>query len=146
MLVIMRRSPMSGTLKVLIALSCAVAAVLIAWSIQRARLVSLEQPDDRFRAFLGVRTAKLPACQQNLRQIEIAKELWADNEGKSTNDAPTWDDLRPYSPAFMKNHADWTNGRPTCPRGGTYTIGRVGEPPKCSIGGYYHSTTIYHSP
>src|ERR1035437_3102582 len=127
---------MSRTSKVLIALSCAVIALLIAWSIQRARLVSLEQPDDRFRAFLGMRTAKLPACQQNLRQIWSSKDLWAGNEGKSTNDVPTWDDLRPYFPAFMKLHPDWTNGRPTCPRGGTYTIGHVGEWPKCSIGGY----------
>jgi hypothetical protein len=134
---------MSQTSKILVLLSCAVAAAFIAWSIQRARRVSLEAPDDPIRAFLGARTAKLPACQQNLRQIWSCKDLWAGNEDKTTNDTPSWDDLRPYFPDFMTNHADWTNGRPTCPHGGTYTIGRVGEWPKCSIGGYYHSGNYY---
>ena len=137
-LIARRHLPMSRTSRVLISLSCAAAVVLIAWSIQRARLVSLEQPDDRFRAFLGMRTAKLPACQQNLRQIWSCKELWASNEGKSTNDTPSWDDLRPYFPGWMTN-GHWTNGRPVCWAGGIYGIGRVGEFPRCSIGGYSHS-------
>ena len=122
---------MSRTSKVLVGLCSAMAALLVLWSVQRARAVWQAQPDDPLRAFFGMRTDKLPACQQNLRRVEIAKGLWADNEGKSTNDEPTWDDLRPYS--------DWRNGRPTCPRGGVYTIGRVDEPPKGSIGGYNHS-------
>jgi hypothetical protein len=34
------------------------------------------------------------------------------------------DDIAPYFP----------NGIPKCPAGGTYTIGKVGEPPTCSLG------------
>jgi hypothetical protein len=130
---------MSHKSKILMFVVFAVAAALIALSTPRARQISRENARERIRDFLGVRTAKLPACQQNLRQIEIAKGLWADNESKSTNDTPAWSDLRFYLPDWMTNHVDWTNGRPTCPRGGTYTIGRVGESPRCSIGGYNHS-------
>ena len=63
------------------------------------------------------------ACIINLRQIDAAKEIWADEHHRITNDIPTWDDLRDYlKPLPMK-----------CPNGGTYTIGRIGELPICSI-------------
>src|SRR5215471_2882162 len=64
-----------------------------------------------------------PSCINNLRQICMAKEQWAKESHKTTNDAPTWDDLRGYlKPKPWK-----------CPNGGTYTIGRIGELPICSI-------------
>lgn len=72
-------------------------------------------------------------CVNNLRIIEESKEQWALDKYKTTNDVPSWDDLRPYFPN------GWTNGRPVCPEGGTYTLGRVGVPPTCSIGGPGHS-------
>ena len=59
--------------------------------------------------------------------------MWEGNRttAEATNDAPTWDDLRPYFPYT------WSNSIPVCPDGGVYTIGRLGENPKCSIGKEY---------
>jgi hypothetical protein len=65
----------------------------------------------------------LEGCKVNLRMIADAKELWASSNQKTENDTPTWDDLRPYM----------RGAKPQCPGGGVYTIGRVGEPPSCSI-------------
>lgn len=72
-----------------------------------------------------------PPCRYNLLVIEVTKQIWA--WGKSSNDEPSWADLRGGFPQ------DWTNGMPFCPAGGTYTIGRVGEDAKCSIGGEGHT-------
>jgi hypothetical protein len=86
------------------------------------------------RAFLIARSEKASApCINNLRQIVAAKDQWAIEKSKTTNDVPTWDDIRPYFPSA------WTNNIPICPDGGTYTIGRIGEPPTCSIGGRSHT-------
>jgi len=73
---------------------------------------------------------KSPACVENLRDIEIAKSNWAIAEKKSTNAAPTWEDVRP-----------WLNNSepPVCPDKGVYTIGKIGETPTCSIGGPGHT-------
>ncbi len=90
----------------------------------------------RIRAFLGMRTSKISACEDNLRRIKIDKQMWANEYGKTNT--PTWDDL--HFPDWLTNDIRrWKNGRPICPRGGTYTIGQVGELPKCSIGGFGHS-------
>ena len=67
-------------------------------------------------------TAQQNTCINNLRQLDAAKQQWALENGKTTTDTPTKDDLLPY----LKQ---W----PTCPAGGTYTIGSVGENPTCSI-------------
>ena len=70
------------------------------------------------------RTSATNICVSNLRQIDGAKEQWALENHKSTNDVPTMEDLQPWL------------GRPlVCPRGGTYIPGRIDEPPRCSIGG-----------
>ncbi len=73
-------------------------------------------------------------CINRLRLIEGAKEEWAIEQGKTTNDTPTWPDLFPYIylPSFTNNW--FTNGVPVCPEGGTYTLGRVGVQPICSLG------------
>src|SRR4051794_2470753 len=67
------------------------------------------------------------ACANNLNQIERAKKEWARAKQKTVNDIPTWDDLRPYIIQILPMDA-----LPTCPSGGGYTVGRVGEPVKCS--------------
>ena len=72
-------------------------------------------------------------CANNLRLIEAAKEQWKLEYNKAPNATPNWNDLRPYLPVGM------TNGKPACPQGGTYRIGRVDELPTCSIGGAGHS-------
>ncbi len=67
----------------------------------------------------GVRAA----CASNLRQLDGAKQMWAQEFHKTPDDTPTWDDLRHYfKDMFLK-----------CPNGGTYTIGRVGDLARCSI-------------
>jgi hypothetical protein len=71
-------------------------------------------------------------CQNNLRVIEAAKDQWAVENNKMTNDTPTWDDIRPYMSLYLK-----TNKFLKCPEGGIYTLGKVGQLPTCSIGGYH---------
>jgi len=63
-------------------------------------------------------------CVINLERLNEAKNEWALELHKTTNDTPTWNDLIGH---YMKE-------MPVCPAGGTYTIGRVGEVPTCSIG------------
>jgi hypothetical protein len=76
------------------------------------------------------------ACIRNLELIEQAKRLWGEDFNKNTNDVPTWDDIRLYFPK-EGNGRSWSNGLPICPSGGTYMIGRLDDPPKCSIGRYH---------
>jgi hypothetical protein len=76
--------------------------------------------------FVTVRVTKAkPACINLLRQIDSAKTSWAQEHHKTTNDTPTWDDLRAHSKERVASL--------TCPDGGTYSIGRIGESPSCSI-------------
>ena len=71
------------------------------------------------------------SCIAALKSIDGAKQSWALELQKTTNDIPTWDDLAKQS--------GWVEWRWECPNGGVYTIGRVGEHPSCSIGGPSHS-------
>ena len=70
-------------------------------------------------------TAQENACINNLRQLAAAKNEWALEKKKQPTDVPTQEDLLPYLHAW-----------PTCPAGGTYIIGPVGETPKCSVPGH----------
>jgi hypothetical protein len=63
-------------------------------------------------------------CIVNLRQIDGAKQQWALDYHKTTNDVASMQDLLPYLKGPIK-----------CPDGGTYVAGRVGESPTCSIVG-----------
>ena len=68
-----------------------------------------------------------------LMTIQAVKESWMLTNSRTTNDTPTCHDLYPFLPADFTNR--WfTNGRPVCPEGGAYNLGRVGVPPTCSIG------------
>jgi hypothetical protein len=69
-------------------------------------------------------------CASNLRTIRAIKANWV-RQGADTNATPTWDDLA----QFLRH------GAPTCPDGGTYTLGKAGEAPTCSIAAhnqYFH--------
>lgn len=68
-------------------------------------------------------------CINNLRFIDGAKQQWALEYIKTTNDIPTMEDLRPWIERGPKGEV------PVCPNGGKYTLGRIGEPPSCSIHG-----------
>ena len=67
-------------------------------------------------------TAMRIECINNLREIDVAKNEWALEKRGKTGDVPTSQDLTPY----FKNGVF-----PTCPAGGTYTIGAVGNDPAC---------------
>jgi hypothetical protein len=71
-------------------------------------------------------TAQGNGCINNLRQIDGAKEQWALENKKKTGDTVTEADVAQYI----------RNGFPVCPQGGHYTIGSVGENPRCSIPGH----------
>src|SRR6266446_2234911 len=64
------------------------------------------------------------ACVNNLRQIAGAKEEWALENKKQASDIPTSAEIAVYLGG---------NKLPICPAGGTYTMRRVGEDPRCSI-------------
>jgi len=66
------------------------------------------------------------SCIANLKQIESAKEQWAMVNKKGATDTPTSTDLvGDASTGFMKAY-------PSCPTGGTYTIGNMSTRPVCS--------------
>lgn len=68
-------------------------------------------------------------CARHLGAVAGAKGVWADQHQKTTNDTPTLEDLKRYI------LLDKDGNIPGCPAGGAYTLGRVGETPRCSIGG-----------
>lgn len=67
-------------------------------------------------------------CISNLRQIDAAKQQWALENGKTNGEVCTETDLTPYIRVDAFGHI------PKCPQGGIYTIGKIGEPPTCSLG------------
>jgi uncharacterized phage infection (PIP) family protein YhgE len=90
-----------------------------ALALQQANLQRLQEEQQRAAV-----AANASACISNLRQIDAAKQQWAQDKGKSPTDVPTEQDLASY-------FKDGTF--PVCPDSGTYTINAVGEPPTCSV-------------
>ena len=79
--------------------------------------------------FVPARTCTSPSsCIANLKQLEGAKATWALEYHKAQTDTPTDADL------FGSNA--YIRVKPVCPSGGTYTLGTVGENPKCSFAGH----------
>jgi prepilin-type N-terminal cleavage/methylation domain-containing protein len=70
-------------------------------------------------------SSRAKACVSNLKQIDAAKEQWAMDNNKSDGAACAMTDLVP----------NYIKSTPSCPSGGTYTVGNVGTNPTCSIGG-----------
>jgi hypothetical protein len=70
-------------------------------------------------------TSEANTCVANLKQIDGAKEQWASENKRTTNDVPTWDDLVGKD-KYIRN-------TPSCPAGGTLQINRVGQPPTCTF-------------
>src|SRR5438309_193178 len=84
------------------------------------------------------RYAQSPAfgsCINGLRIVDSAKQYWALEHHASSNAVPTWDDIRPYVGRGKPQDLGWLR----CPAGGTYTIGRIADPPTCSVGGPGHT-------
>jgi hypothetical protein len=100
-------------------LFCVCAAILI--------VVSVFPPREHY--------SSANVCINNLRNIDLVKNEWALINKKTTNDTPTWEDIKPYiqhdKPYFK---FDSKSSLPMCPLGGMYRIGKMGEPPTCSLG------------
>ena len=62
-------------------------------------------------------------CPANLRAIYLAKAMLADDKKLTNGIVVTKEELLPYL------YGDW----PRCPQGGEYSIGRIGDPPRCSF-------------
>ena len=72
-------------------------------------------------------TSQMNACINNLRQIDGGKQQWALENKKADTDTPTSAEVAVY----IKN-----NAYPSCPSGGTYTIGLVNTDPTCNQTGH----------
>lgn len=70
-------------------------------------------------------TTRIKACHENIRLIDNAKQQWAMDQGKEASDVADQSEL---APEYIKDF-------PTCPEGGTYTIGPHSTPSSCSIHG-----------
>lgn len=99
---------------------------------------TLSADDFNYDVPVGVRLTRSPiataratsqrnVCINNLRQIDAAKNQFALEKGKANGDPVTEADITPYLRGGVL---------PKCPSGGTYTIGKVGENPTCSIPGH----------
>jgi hypothetical protein len=78
-------------------------------------------------------TAQRNAYVYNLALIRDAKIQWAGANNKPVGAIPTEDDL-----CGTNGTTGILRDRPTCPRGGTYTIGAVGQNPSCSFSNKGH--------
>jgi prepilin-type N-terminal cleavage/methylation domain-containing protein len=76
--------------------------------------------------WLHARTqSQIKTCQENLAQINGAKQTWALEEKKSKTSTPTWADLVGIDSYIRKT--------PTCAASGEYTIGSVAADASCSL-------------
>ncbi len=71
-------------------------------------------------------TTRSKSCIENLHKLQGAKEMWAmDNNAPPDSAVNGATDLVP----------EYLRLLPTCPSGGTYTLGAVNTIPTCSTGG-----------
>ncbi len=68
------------------------------------------------------------ACIANLKQIDGAKASWALEKKQQTTATPNDTDLF--------GDTNYIRTKPTCPGGGTYTLGAVSTRPTCNIDGH----------
>ena len=71
-------------------------------------------------------TAQANACINNLRQIDGAKEQYMLENNTTT---------APAAMTALAGAGGYIKATPSCPAGGTYTIGAAGTNPSCSIAG-----------
>jgi hypothetical protein len=86
-------------------------------------------------SFLSARsTACKNSCIANLKQLDGLKTEWATAKKAATSVTPQRSDLAPY----LNKHGHW----PVCPADGTYTLGAVNEPPRCSLHARGHTLPL----
>ena len=71
-------------------------------------------------------SARSQTCLSNLKHIQNAKEQFASEHRKGTGDTVAMTDLVP----------DLLREEPMCPAGGSYSLGTIGENPRCSVSGH----------
>jgi hypothetical protein len=76
--------------------------------------------------FIHGHTSPKNTCINNLRLLDGAKQQWALENHKTSSDMPTWADIKS---SLGRVGLDL----PTCPSGGTYTLGPLSNRPTCSI-------------
>jgi hypothetical protein len=69
--------------------------------------------------------AAYESCNAKLKQIYAAQLMWCDDRGGDTN--------MQVSIADLVGPDGYFRTPPTCPEGGSYTLGRAGDYPRCSI-------------
>ena len=75
-------------------------------------------------------TSRTKSCIANLRQIDASKEQWAMDNNASNGSAVTGG-----MPTLVGANG-YMKKTPTCPSGGTYTLGNIGTDPTCTIAGH----------
>jgi hypothetical protein len=83
-------------------------------------------------------TVEKSSCLANLYLIEGAKTQWAFEGHGRTNEAPVEAELLP----FLGPRGRPATVLPSCPAGGSYTIGRIDQAATCSVGGPAHSLPV----
>ena len=78
-------------------------------------------------------SSRQKACVSNLKQIQSASEQWAMDKKQAGSATPADTDL--FGTGL------YVTIKPTCPAGGTYTIGSVDTDPTCN----YSNTTYPHA-
>lgn len=68
-------------------------------------------------------------CVKNLLLISSAKANWALELKKTNGAAVSWREVLPFVEPESKDQLQH------CPDGGEYSLGKIGEQPRCSIGG-----------
>ena len=70
-------------------------------------------------------------CIKNLSTIEAAKQMWGVESGKTDGDIPAQSELVGTN-LYLRI-------MPTCPGGGTYTLGAIGANATCTLSASGHS-------
>jgi prepilin-type N-terminal cleavage/methylation domain-containing protein len=83
-------------------------------------------------------SSRAKACVANLKQVESAKEQWAMDNKKTGTDTPTLDST---AATGLVGATLYIKATPSCPAGGTYTVGNVATAPSCSYG-----STVSYAP
>ncbi len=73
-------------------------------------------------------TTRMNACINNLRQIDSAKEQWAIQNNIAEGEEAVADTV-----GDEEGFTEYIKGKkmPTCPAGGAYTAGDIGDDPTC---------------
>ena len=88
-------------------------------------------------SFIGAKNkAQKAGCVANLNNIQLAKEMYVIDYGLMLGDSIPIADFNGKDdgdniPDALENYLD---PPPACPKGGLYSVGRIGEDPACSIG------------